>query len=74
MTISPDVESHFYLEDSLDRRYSSGPVDFTDQFSNFLRRPGERMHHAAVPADSFPAVLPEALVTQDFDEIRMSCP
>jgi hypothetical protein len=32
------------------------------------------MDHATATTNGFTAILPKALVTQDFDEIRMGCP
>lgn len=52
----------------------NGPIDCTNQLSDFLCRPGERMNHTAIPTDSFASILPKALVTQDFDKVRVRCP
>jgi hypothetical protein len=49
-------------------------MDRTNQFNNFFCWSGERMDHAARTANSFAAILPEALFTQDFDKICMGCP
>jgi hypothetical protein len=73
-TISPDVESHLYLEGHSVQKVYNSTIDCTNQFSDFLCRPSERMDHATITTNGLTPILSKTLVAQDFDKIRMGRP